>query len=41
MPAAASRDGIGIDDRFYLDVAIREGEIVRWHEYSELDRTKL
>jgi ketosteroid isomerase-like protein len=30
-----SRDGVDIDDRFYLHVAIREGRILRWHEYSE------
>jgi ketosteroid isomerase-like protein len=30
-----SRDGIEIDDRFYLDVAIQEGRIIRWHEYSD------
>jgi ketosteroid isomerase-like protein len=30
-----SRDGIEIDDHFYLDVAIRGGQIIRWREYSE------
>ena len=30
-----SRDGIDIDDRFYLHVAIEAGQILRWHEYSE------
>ncbi len=29
-----SRDGVDINDRFYLHVAIREGRILRWHEYS-------
>jgi ketosteroid isomerase-like protein len=32
-----SRDGVDIDDRYYLHVSIRDGLIARWHEYNGED----
>jgi ketosteroid isomerase-like protein len=29
-----SREGVEIDDRYYLHVAIGDGRITRWHEYN-------
>jgi ketosteroid isomerase-like protein len=29
-----SRDGVEIDDRYYLHVSIEDGRITRWHEYN-------